>query len=751
MSAIPKEWKTGTQDNYVVRTCAWSPPGDHPVGCGVKLTVKDGKIVGVEGDKDNPISQGRLCVRCLAIADYEHAPQRVTSPMKRAREDRGLDKWEKISWDEAYDIIVENLNEVKEKYGPETCCVFSGTGREAFLYAYPLAFGVLGCPNSCFAMSGYSCYGPRCAIAGLILGSGYPELDYAAYFPDRYDHEGYVLPEYIILWGKDPLFSNPDGFYGHSLIDLMKRGTKIITIDPMVTWMSTRAYLHLQLRPGTDTALGMAMINTIIEEDLYDHDFVENWTFGLDELRERVKEMPASKAAEITWVPEEKIVAAARAFGSSRHSSIMWGLAMDEQTNGTQAGHCAIIMMALAGVIDHPGGITLGPPSTLVGAWSSGMRKNLSSELWAKRIGTQEYPGYAATNEHPQPDLVLDALETGKPYMIHFAWYQSSNLLAPTCSAQPQRWHAALKKVDFAVVTDLVMTPTAMALADVFLPLSAYPEHDGIVITHFGRNTHLIGAMNEALHPYDTKSDLEICLELGKRTYPELWPWNTAAEFFDSILVPEMGMTFDELREIGYLQNDYEYYKYESGKLRDDGYQGFNTPTGMIEFYSTLFEQFGEDPLPYYMEPNYSPFSTPELAEEYPLIFTSGHRKTTSFHSEHRHIKVLRDIDPDPIITIHPKTAEKYGIGEGDWVEVYNMFGQARLRAKISDTLHEQVVHCTHGWWYPEQEGEEPNLFGNWKSNVNTLVPHKNIGKLGYGAPFKSCICNIKKVDGLEG
>ena len=225
------------------RTCAWSPPGDHPVGCGMYLTVKDGKVVDVEGDADHPITQGRLCVRCLTLPEYMYNEKRVLHPLKRDPKDRGKDAWEEITWDEALDIIEERVNYVKQNWGAESIVAFQGTGREATLYKTPLAYAALGTPNSCFPMSGDSCYGPRCSVADFILGAGYPELDYAAFFPDRFDDPRYEVPKYIVLWGKDPLFSNPDGFFGHTLIDLMKRGSRYIVVDPRVTWMAAHAGL----------------------------------------------------------------------------------------------------------------------------------------------------------------------------------------------------------------------------------------------------------------------------------------------------------------------------------------------------------------------------------------------------------------------------------------------------------------------------------------------------------------------------
>lgn len=748
---MKKEWKTQNEDgSYTVRTCCWSPPGDHPVGCGLKLTVKNNRLIKVEGDEEHPITQGRVCVRALTFPEFVHHPQRIIYPMKRDPKDRGTDKWSRISWDEAWDIIVPKVKEFKEKHGAESIVVFGGTGREACLYYYPLGFASLGTPNVCYPQSGWSCYGPRCSITDYILGAGYPELDYAGTYPDRYDNPNYVLPKYVIEWGKNPLMSNGDGFFGHALIDMMKRGTKIISVDPQITWLGTRSAYVLQLRPGTDTALAMGLLNVIINEELYDHDFVDNWCYGFDELKERVQEYPPEKVAEICWIPKDKIIEVAREFATNHPSSIQWGLAVDQNPNGVQLGHAILALGAITGNLDVPGGITLGPPAALLGKWRMETRSNLSEELWDKRIGAKEWPALSTAMATTHPDETLDTLETGKPYKLRMGWFNSSNFITPTCSAAPDRWYRALKSLEFNVVQDCFMTPTAMAFADIFLPLPTVAEHDGVVVTHYGRNAVFLGAMNKALEVGECKSDVEVCIELGKKLHPNMWPFDSVEDFFSKQLKPELGIDFNELREIGLYQPKYDYKKYETGQLRGDGEPGFNTVTGMVELSSTLFEAWGDDALPYYKEPPYSPCSTPELFKEYPLVLTTGARTFATFHSEHRQISTLREITPYPVMNIHPETAEQLGIKEGDWVCIENMFGKAKEKAHLTPTIHPKVVHAEHGWWYPEQKGEEPNLYGVWKSNINTLVPHKHIGKLGFGAPFKQMICKVYRIDSLE-
>ena len=408
------QWKWGTEDDYWVRTCAWSAPGCHPVGCGLKLHIVNNKLVGVEGDEEHPHNKGRLCVRCLTLPEYLNHPQRITTPLKRAGE-RGENKWTEISWDEALDTVADKAKELQAKYGMDTVVVIQGTGRQAAIFSPPLAFGVFRTSTTLMGISGYSCYGPRCAIAEFVFGTGYPELDYAPYFPDSYDHPGYEVPKFIISWGKMPLTSNGDGLFGHALIDLMKRGTKIVTIDPRITWLGAHAETAIRLRPGTDAALGLAFLNVIIDEGLYDHDFVENWTYGFDELAERCREYPPEKVAEFCGIPVKQFYHVAREFATNKPSSLLWGLTFDQTTCGGQASHCALAMLAICGYVDVPGGVTVGQPSTFLGKWRVDTRSNLAPGQFENRIGAKEYPAAAASQWVCNPDLTLECLENDEP------------------------------------------------------------------------------------------------------------------------------------------------------------------------------------------------------------------------------------------------------------------------------------------------------------------------------------------------
>ena len=743
---LGKPWRFEEDGLTVTRGCAWSPPGCHPVGCGIKTYVNsNGEMVRIEGDENHPVTGGRLCVRCLTMRDYVYNPDRVLYPMKRAREDRGKNKWERITWDEAFDTIAEKVAYYKENYGAESILMQGGTGREGGPMLPAYAQAALGTPNASQPLSGYSCYIPRVAGTTYVTGVAYPEMDYAGGLPGRYDDPAFKLPELIVFWGKDPLPTNGDGLFGHAAIDMMRRGSKLMSIDPRVNWVATRADWHLRLRPGTDTALGMAMLNVIIEEDLYDHDFVERWCYGFEQLAERVKEMPAEKAAEITGVDAGLITEAARVYAAAKPAQIAWGLAIDMKSNGMQAGHCILALEAITGNLDVPGG-------QLVGDVNDGLElgfgwKELGPELQNKIIGLYEYPAYVGMVLNSHADLTLEAMETGEPYEIHGGFIASTNLLAGTCAAQPKRWHDAMVKLDFVFAADCWITPTVQCCADVILPLATYAERQSMVGTHYGASPNMLGAVVDAVKVGETKGDLEIQYELGCRLNPGTYErFKDFEDFRAEFRLGNLGMSYEELREKVVVQRNVSYKKYETGKLRPDGKPGFNTPTGRVELYSTMYKQFGEDPLPYYEEPQRSPVSTPELMEEYPFVLTTGARTYAYFHSEGKQIPLLREVNPDPLLEINPKDAEELGIVDGEWVNVENEFGKCQLKAKLTPIVKRGVVHAQHGFWFPEEDGEEPHLFGVWRCNINELIPHKFVGKLGFGAPFKCVICKVEKL-----
>lgn len=627
--------------------------------------------------------------------------------------------------------------------------LFGGTGREGGTFT-PYSSCLFRTPNFCYTQSGYSCYIPRAAAAAYSTGIIYPELDFAAAAPLRYDDPAYQRPEVIVLWGKEPLKSNPDGFFGHSVIDLMKRGSRVISIDPRVNWMSTRADLHLRLRPGTDVALGMAMIRIIIDEDLYDHDFVENWCYGFDQLNERVHDpimgMTPERAAEICGLDVEDIYKAARMYGTARPASILWGLAVDQKKNGAQNGQVILELTALTGNIDRPGGQLAEP---LCEQYTTGNDYGYDAiedmdEFRGKMIGMAQYPAYCMMIMNSHCDLTLQAMETDEPYPLKMGFFMGTNPLANS-AAEPKRWENAIKRMEFVATIEVFMTASAQATCDLFFPLATVTERKGTVHEEYGVSPLCNGCCNPAIKELgDSRSDIEFCIDLGKLINPEYFEkFNCPEDLINDYRFGNKARYEDMHKEV-YWQQENRYYKYETGELRPDGQPGFMTPTGRIELYANMFAQFGDDPLPYYLEPEFGP-AHPE-ADKYPFILTTGARTYAYFHSEQRQVPYLRELNPDPLFEINPEDALRLGITDGQWCKLYNMFGEAKLKASVTVKVEPGVIHAQHGWSFPEEDGFDngDGVYDTYRSNVNNLMEHFHFGKLGFGVPFKCNMCNIE-------
>jgi anaerobic selenocysteine-containing dehydrogenase len=729
-----KPWKYEEDGLTVTRGSAWSGPGCHD-GCGVLLyTDSNGKLVKCEGDPENPYNQGRLCVRCLDVAEVTNHKDRLLYPMKRDRANRGKDVFERITWDEALDLVYTEFTRIKNDYGPEQVAFCQGTGRDIAAYITRLAWS-FGSPNYTLFLSGCACYLPR--VAGFAATTGSFWLaDCAQVFPDRYDNPEYQVPEVMFIWGNYPLISNSDGFYGHWVIDLMKRGMKIVMIDPKTTWLSARSEVHLRIRPGTDAALALGILHVIIKEDIYDHDFVDRWCYGFDELVGRVKDYTPERVAQITWIPKEKIIKAAHILAKANNATMQWGVAVDMTREALPASQAIAACFQITGNVDVPGGI-IAPPEILnyAGGWG---RELMSSEQAEKRIGLDRYPLLRFGFQIAQPDLLADAMATGKPYPIRGIWLQQNNCLS-CMSARPDYLYQGLMNCEIVVAVDLFKTPTIMAAADVVLPAATFPERDGIRV---GDGVQRGEVINKVCQIGECRSDMEINLELGRRFNPEAWPWDNVDDMFSAMLA-ETGYSFKELQEAAPLYLPFSYRRYETGKLRGDGQPGFNTPTGRIELWSTFYANAGMDPLPYFEEPIPGPASTPQLLEEYPYVLTTGARPWALFHSEHRQVPRLRRIHPQPTVYVNEKIMAENGLQEGDWVWLENVYGRARLRVEATNLYDERVMGCDHAWWFPE--GDPEQFYDTFDLNINHLNPGIP-GKSGFGSNYKTTLVKIYKV-----
>jgi len=699
---------------------------DHG-GCGVLIHVKDGAVVRVEGNPEHPISKGKLCVKGRSAIDHLYHPDRLSYPLKRKGE-RGEGKWERISWDEALDAVANAMSSVKDRYGAEAVALGAGTGRSnPFSLIYRLA-NVIGTPNV-FHPS-HVCYVPKLRAVEVTCPGSFEK---GGWF-ERLFYPFDVIPKCLIEWGSRASIASVDSphpcYVGFTAA--LPKIEKVIVVDPRYTWEASKAYLWLQIRPGTDGALALGMLNVIVNEGLYDKEFVEKWTFGFEKLVERVKDWPPEKAAEITWIPADKIREAARTYACSKPSIIHPGVAAEQHVNTTQTLRALIIMMGITGNLDVPGGNVLSQKTIhraleRLEAW-----ERLPQEQARKRLGGDRFK--LITSGHwptVPPPLIYESIITGRPYPIRAIYLCATNPMVAT--ENTKMVYEALKRLDFLAVAELYMTPTA-ELADIVLPAASWLEKDELqeVQAEWG-----ILARQKVIEPLGERwSDLKILLELVRRL-GDTDSFADARAVIDHILAPS-GVTFEELQQKGFVSFlPMRYKKYEE--------QGFSTPSGKFEIYSQALEQMGYDPLPHYKEPPESPVSTPELAKEYPLILTTGGRIPCFFHSEFRQIKKLRRQCPDPVVEIHPKTAQRYGIREGDWVWIESKRGRIKQKAKLTTGIDPRVVHAQHGWWFPEDKRPEPSLHGVWESNVNVLTSGEEKDEAMGSSPLRGLLCKIYK------
>lgn len=685
--------------------------------CPVIASVKNGRI---ESIANTNCPKGRYAHEVL------YHPDRVKRPLRRAG-GRGEGNWQAIPWAEALHLMAERFGQIRDSHGAEAIATISGCyHKENALSATYLFSHLLGTPNVLDA--NHLCIIPD-VIAQIVTVGDVLHSDY------RVD---YKRSRCILVWGANPAETRPP--QARHIFSAKAKGAKLIVVDPRFTETASRADLWLRVRPGTDAALAMAMLNTIINEGLYDKEFVDKWCIGFKNLKDRVQEYPPSKAAEITWVPEEKIIEAARLLATTKPACLHTRLGSGSQhINATQTSRAITILMALVGCIDIAGG-------NLLGDWLAGFKRiggvprllRVSPEMGARRIGAREFPLTAGANS-PFPPRAhapagVKAMLSGQ---IKAFFVPGSNFVVNEGNSR-EVWEA-LNNLDFLVVADLFLTPTA-ELADLVLPpahwletdtpLDAWQDMGPALFNYVMAAPKVVAPLEECWD--DRRMVLELAQEMGLRS-----PWRTVEEF-NNWRLQEVGITFQELGKKPHhmLSFPVTYRKFEE--------RGFGTPSGKIELYSSILEQAGHDPLPYYVEPPQSPVSTPALARDYPLILTTF-RSRVYEHTEYRQIAPLRKLLPEPLIEINPKTASHFGIEEGDevWVETPTVRSRVKGNARLIPQLHPRVVAFPFGWWFPEKPAPEHGCF---ESNINTIIdngpPYEPING-NYQA--RGILCRIRK------
>jgi anaerobic selenocysteine-containing dehydrogenase len=676
---------------------------DHG-GCGLLVSAEGNRIAEVKGDPDGFLNKGYICPKGLAAADRLTHPDRLTYPMRRAG-DRGRGRWERISWTEAIEMIRTWLGGIRERDGARAVAFVQGMPKGLELFGLVRLANLFGSPNVVGVQD--VCHAPR-EVSGMHTCGFYPVVDL---------HRPGKL---LVLWGSNPASTNEEGQICSLLFRALKGGTQLMVVDPKRTDLADRAEYFLQIRPGADHALALAFLNVIVTEELFDREFVKEWTFGFDELAAHVAPFTPERMEETTWVEPGLVREAARFYAGNRPAAVQWGNPLEQSVHTFDAVRALLCLMAICGNLDVPGGnIQPNEPELL------GLGKFVRSDLLPskRKEMVHAFHGTIPRMMTVPPAYFRKAVLEGIPYPVKGAYLQGTNSLLTY--ADSRKTFESLRKLDFFAVSEIFMTPTA-ALADVVLPAATTFEFNDI--GHYGLgHGYLLARPKVVDPPGECRPDLDIINELGRTLTPPGHWYENYEDLLEEVLGPS-GLTFSEFAETGYLKGEATFRKYLS--------QGFKTATGKVELSLSQAEKFHLPSLPEFE-------GLPEDEDpDYPLVLTSC-KSRYYLHSSYRWVERLRNHRPHPKTEIHPDTAEAHGIREGDEVVVETRYGAITQVAHVTDRIRPGVVLSAYGWWFPEAGVER--LFDWEKSNFNMLTSTDKLGK-AFGTPnLKGVGCRIRK------
>jgi anaerobic selenocysteine-containing dehydrogenase len=665
--------------------------------CGIDVTVKDGIVTSIIPMKEHPFR--RLCVKTRGIPEWLYSEERVLSPLRRVG-----GTWRKVSWEEALGFIGDRLTDIKEKYGARALVVHLGTpliATEVSRVASRFC-SLYGTPNHTSSTS--LCFAARGIGHGLLFSSRMSSL----------------LPNYdstrcVIVWGFNPGESNVN--HAAEISSAINRGAKLVVIDPRTSPLSKKADIHARIKPGTDLALALGLLNLVVAERLYDESFVQDFTTGFDKLREHVRHYSPEVVEPLTWVPAETVRNIARAYAANRPAAVAQGVALDHSTTGVQTSRAISILIAITGNLDVRGGNVYVPPLKQASLRVKG-RVQPDDAIGAGYPLFGRFTG--ETTAMPVPDSILNE----DPYPVKALIVQASNPLLtwPDTSKVKQ----AFSKLDLLVVSDLFMTETA-GLADVFLPATSSLERR--TLKSYGpEGLPLVMMTDRVIEPLgNCLDDWRLWSELGKEVgYADYFPWQSDEELFAQLLEPS-GITVAQLKQSpgGLLYA-------EPSQQQKYRIEGFGTSSGKAEIFSPTMERYGYDPLPAFTDTG-SSANRHYPADDNSFILISGPRVSPFTHSRYRNIPSLRRLVPEPLVEINTDSAGRLGIDSGDEVVLTSRWGSIRLQARLTGDINPRVISIQHGWN---------------EANANFLTGGASDPISGYPS-FRSTPCRVVKA-GVE-
>jgi cysteine desulfurase NifS len=705
--------------------------GICPAGCWVQAHLESGVIKKVEPRPDHPL--GSICRIGRHSPDIIYDPDRLTHPLRR-KGPKGSHDFERISWDNAFEIIVERLNRLKKKHGPESTAIYTGRGSfdmalcdlfQPAGVAVSSASSVLfpfGSPNTLGV--GALCYVSFAMIAPHVtLGEMYITMD-----------TDIDQAELIVIWGANPATDSPP-FSMQQIVRARQRGARVVVIDPRYTETARRTEAEwLAIRPGTDGALALGLINVLVTEELVDENFTENWTVGFPELCQLVQHYRPEVVADITGIDADTITGLARRLADARGASPVMYSGLEYSDSGVQAIRAVLTLWGLAGQLDVPGGLVIN------------MRKNtfpqnrchlLANPDVKKALGRDRFPIYSLYRGESHAIALPNSVLHSIPYKIRGLIILGGSII--TAWPNPTLWKKTLAGLDFLVTIDRYQTADS-AYADIVLPATTMYEN-----TSYMRYGPFFTIREKLIEPRgEARSDFLILAELSRRLgYGHLYPQTEEAILERALEHTEF--TVEEVRlRGGTVQIEptmMQYKKWEKGLLRHDGKPGFATPSGKFEIASTILAEHGYEPLPVYTEPREGPVSQADLVKMYPLVFNSGSRTYFDFRSQHHGVQSLCQYQPDPIVTMNSSDAAQRNIKDNDWVRVITRRGSVPYRARVSEKIVAGAVDAAMG-------GGGPLGPKSWQEcNVNELTDLEHYDPISGFPIYKSLLCEVEKIE----
>lgn len=723
--------------------------------CAFLATVEEGRVVDLKPDPSRYPYDERIlagCRRWRMNLDVLDSPRRVNYPIRRVGE-RGSGEWERVSWAEALDDIATRLDALRGEYGSGTLASMIG-GPHASFWPLHRFMNLFGSPNNMGI--GQICWNPRIWMDAITFGWTV-EMDLAP-----------GITNALFIWGTNPAQSDNSAFWQA----IRKTGENgewnipLVCIDPRYTQVAALADLWLAPHPGTDCTLALGMLHVIIEEGIYDREFVDGWCHGFDELAEYVKPYTPEYVGEFCGVAADDIIAAARLFAKGR-TALVSGRGIDQVGKSVAPTHRAICCLrAVTGNVDRRGSCILAEASDFTSEVDFELSDLLTPEQRALCLNTPYAPlqcfnGYDLVAEQTMklgrrlpmrymtsasPDLVLHAMETGEPYRISALIVNATNPLLTY--ADTNRLFKALMGLELIVVLDYYITPSG-AVADYILPCAGAIERP-IFQIHGGVANMGYGGPAAVCPYYERKTDYDIFRALGERLgQGGHWPDESLADAFATQLAPT-GWNWDDYCTIGVYHIPPQPEKHLV--LDPDGKpQGFATTTGKIELASELLPKLGGQRLP--EQGAFMRLCSDELVERleaeggHHVTMLTGSRKQPFNASMYLENPKFRRATPGPVVEANEAMAAKLGLEKGDVVKLTTDQGEARFTFAIAP-MRDDVINVDYGWWHPENGvPEAPDYGGIWESNVNTLTSCKLQEALIGTWAYNAIDCIIQKCD----